>query len=101
DVDISIRNTGDADLHDCTITEELFEADTTCPADFGLATTITPSLVSIADLPVGGAALLVTAAVQGLETDACNQVKVTCSVGDTDKTITVIADDVCEAMLVE
>jgi hypothetical protein len=101
DVIISVVNTGDADLHDCTLVEELFEDDPTCPADFGLATPVTPSLTSITDLPVGSLPVAVTASLTGLETDACNRATVTCTVGETESTVSVMADDVCEAMLIE
>jgi hypothetical protein len=93
---IRVTNTGDADLENCLITEEVFLDDSSCPADYGLATPVTPSVAVIPDLAAGSPPVEITATVAGLGKDACNQVRVTCEICDVDKTITVVADDVCE-----
>ncbi|HKY32628.1 MAG TPA: hypothetical protein VJV23_08845 [Candidatus Polarisedimenticolia bacterium] len=94
---ITVANSGDAWLQDCTVTEEIFLDDPSCPADFGLATPVAPSLTAIASLPAGGAAVEIEASISGLQTDACNKVSVHCGIEGSDKTITAVADDVCEA----
>ena len=88
-----MSNTGDADLANCQVSDEIFLADLTCPTE-GNGTTVPVTPPEPFDLPAGGQQVTVTATVGPLNADAANDVEVTCDIvgsGDPPKTIT--ADD--------
>jgi len=94
-ITITVKNTGDSDLTDCMVTDEIYLEDHECPADMGSGTSVvvSPDQFDLA----ASATTLVTGTVTGLTADACNKVSVTCYSALIDDTITVQADDLCEA----
>ena len=94
-VEITVTNTGDADLTNCIVTDSVFADDPTCPGDVGTGTAVTVTPTPF-DLASGSAAQVVTGDVTGLTADACNTVSVVCNVNGTSATVNGSATDVCE-----
>jgi hypothetical protein len=95
-VEILITNTGDADLANCVVSDEIYLEDSSCPADVGSGTPVPVSPDYIVDVPAGGSAILVTGETEcPAVAEACNTATVTCEVVGSDQTITVSDDDLC------
>ena len=91
-VAISMQNTGDVDLANCLVVDEIFLSDPQCPADVGSGTVcFAPPAFN---LLAGG-----TANVNGtcgfIDSPACNTVTITCDIVGSSATITRTADDEC------
>jgi hypothetical protein len=93
DVTVTVENAGGGELIDCIVTDEVFEADDTCPANVGL-----PTFVGEESIPVIGAgeSVDVTFTVDGLLADACNKATVVCRLGPGGPIALKKADDLCE-----
>jgi len=96
-VTITSRNTGEAELINCNVTDTLFPDDPLC--DDGTTgdseeLMATPGTFDLAS----GSEVGSTLSIPGLLGDACNTVSVTCEIADSGgKTITDEAEDECEA----
>src|SRR5207244_1170711 len=105
EVDLTVTNTGSADLANCVATDKVFPNDKTCPSNPSDASTDV-SVPAIGNITHGANPVSVkltgAQAVHGLTADACNTVSVTCDiVGSVDATgqvkkLTAKAQDVCE-----
>jgi len=105
---IRVTNTGGvdgADLANCTVSDEIFLADDTCPAGpAGTGTDIPLFPNTIPSLPAGSSTFIIDGETAcPTLAEACNTATVTCEiVGSVDpatglaKTITGVADDLCE-----
>ena len=79
EVDITLMNTGTADLQNCVVTDKVFPNDPTCPPTTTTSTDVT--VAGVASLPAGQSTT-VMGSVTGLTTNACNTVSVTCEIKD-------------------
>src|SRR5213595_892517 len=79
EVDVTLMNTGTADLQNCVVTDKLFPNDPTCPPTTTTSTDVT--VTGVASLPAGQSTT-VMGSVTGLTTNACNTVSVTCEIKD-------------------
>src|SRR5206468_9860010 len=80
-VTITVKNTGTADLQNCTVTDTNF-TDAACPASgppSGTSSAVTVSPSTIASLG-HGSMTTATGTVAGLTKDACNTATVTCEI---------------------
>ena len=106
DITITVSNTGDADLENCTVTDDIYLDDDTCPVDVGVGTPVAIGGLTTNgtfDLPIG-ATLQGTGSAGPLTKIAANNASVTCYVVDayhadeTQKTITAEDCDTCGAL---
>src|SRR5438874_2593999 len=109
EVDVTLMNTGTADLQNCVVTDKVFPNDPTCPPTTTTSTDVT--VAGVASLPAGQSTTVATIAsldpkatasatgsVSGLTKDACDDVVVTCDVvGATGRTVTSKDEKVCAA----
>jgi len=79
EVDVTLMNTGTADLQNCVVTDKVFPNDPTCPPTTTTSTDVT--VAGVASLPAGQSTT-VMGSVTGLTTNACNTVAVTCEIKD-------------------
>src|SRR5213080_4250413 len=79
EVDITLMNTGTADLQNCVVTDKVFPNDATCPPT--TTTSMDMTVAGVTSLPAGQSAT-VMGSVTGLTTNACNTVSVTCEIKD-------------------
>src|SRR5213595_349182 len=79
EVDITLMNTGTADLQNCVVTDKVFPNDPTCPPTTTTSTDVT--VAGVASL-LAGQSTTVMGSVTGLTTNACNTVSVTCEIKD-------------------
>jgi len=79
EVDVTLMNTGTADLQNCVVTDKVFPNDPTCPPTTTTSTDVT--VAGVASLPAGTSAT-VMGSVTGLTMSACNTVSVTCEIKD-------------------
>src|SRR5438034_2377882 len=79
EVDITLMNTGTADLQNCVVTDKVFPNDPTCPPT--ITTSMDMTVAGVTSLPAGQSAT-VMGSVTGLTTNACNTVSVTCEIKD-------------------
>ncbi|MCH8913335.1 MAG: hypothetical protein IIA33_07175, partial [Planctomycetes bacterium] len=96
-ITVLVTNTGDAPLINCTVTDEIFLADDTCPAGPAGGTPIALAPAGAFNL-AGGASMQFTGTTGLLSADACNNVSVTCTIDETDKEISADADDLCDGI---
>src|SRR5947208_2396580 len=95
EVDVTLMNTGTADLQNCVVTDKVFPNDPTCPPTTTTSTDVT--VAGVASLPAGQSTT-VMGSVTGLEKGACYDVVVTCDVvGATGRTVTSKDEKVCAA----
>src|SRR5881296_4129559 len=110
-VTITVKNTGTADLANCTVTDTNF-TDAGCPASgnpSGASSAVAVSPSTIASLGAGATAPSVTGTIAGLTQNSCNTTAVTCEiVGSVDpanpsarKKLTATAQDTCETCSVK
>ena len=92
-VTITVENAGGGTLNNCVVTDEIFLADDSCPADVGL-----PTGVGQVVIPSIGAGETVDVpfVVDGLAADACNKATVMCRIGPSGPVVIKKADDLCE-----
>src|SRR5439155_496213 len=96
EVDVTLMNTGTADLQNCVVTDKVFPNDPTCPPT-GAGTPVATTPATIASLDPGATASA-TGSVSGLTANACDEVSVTCDVvGATGQTVTGTDEQVCVA----
>src|SRR5436190_6070321 len=79
EVDVTLMNTGTADLQNCVVTDKVFPNDPTCPPTTTTSTDMT--VAGVTSLPAGQSAT-VMGSVTGLTMSACNTVSVTCEIKD-------------------
>src|SRR5437899_1077734 len=79
EVEVTLMNTGTADLQNCVVTDKVFPNDPTCPPTTTTSTDVT--VAGVASLPAGTSAT-VMGSVTGLTMSACNTVSVTCEIKD-------------------
>src|SRR5213596_4150861 len=79
EADVTLMNTGTADLQNCVVTDKVFPNDPTCPPTTTTSTDVT--VAGVASLPAGQSAT-VMGSVTGMTTNACNTVSVTCEIKD-------------------
>jgi hypothetical protein len=85
----------DLNFSACTVTDNIFLEDPTCPPDVGTGTpvTVTPADFSLA----AGTSRVITGSVGPLAANACNLASITCTVETTGAEVTTTADTVCPA----
>src|SRR5438477_5578943 len=70
EVDVTLMNTGTADLQNCVVTDKVFPNDPTCPPTTTTSTDVT--VAGVASLPAGQSTT-VMGSVTGLTTNACTK----------------------------
>ncbi|MDX1389052.1 MAG: hypothetical protein R3344_07670 [Acidobacteriota bacterium] len=92
-VTVTVENAGGGTLNNCVVTDEIFLADDSCPADVGAPTFVGEQLIPVIG---AGESVDVPFSVDGLVADACNRTTVMCRVGPGGPVVTKKADDLCE-----
>lgn len=97
DVTVDVTNTGNAALSNCTVSDNVFESDQTCPPSGNGASVSLTGVAQPFGLPNTNDQEQFMGMIDFLSNDACNQATVTCDITDASgKTITRTDDDVCD-----
>lgn len=102
-VNITVMNTGTADLTNCQVTDFLDTNQAQCPGtQMDQSVTVAPQGFALAaGTPGDPTEQLVTGTFADLTADACNNVSVTCTIDTTAKTITATNDTECQGVICE